>query len=181
MLNLLLSYWKVGVIGIVVAMAAGWCYDRDQRLKAEGRNQVLLERYDSLQNSYEAIEDSLTAQAAKTQILVDTIRVVVPRVQQDTVTVERLATEIREVVPDSVVAKVDSLEAAYDTAQDALVLAAQAIENLTRENQLLRSAQANLRAQIEALQIEDTRPGWLDTGIKVAGGLAVGYVIGTLR
>lgn len=173
----ILKYWQVGVTVALIAVVAAWWHQRDERLKAEARAEVISERFDSLNA---VLTDSIAGLREQSREAVDTVEVVVRRVERDTVTVERLAEQIREVVPDSIVAKVDSLETAYNTAVEALGLARVAIVRLENENRALYTAKANLEQQVAALQdAQGTRPGWLDTGVKVLAGVGVGYVLAT--
>lgn len=179
MIPLVLRYWKVGLVGLACVTLVAWCSRRDERLRQEGEARQLREQLTTLAAEHAALADSLNATRETVKAAVDTVQIVTSRVLSDTVIVERLASEIRESVPDSIVAKVDSLENRYQLAVSALSQARVTIEDMARENRMLWDIKANLEAQLTvALSAQEPRGGgWLDTAVKIGGGVLAGYAL----
>ena len=180
-LSLLWQYRQVAGIAAVVVLGFGYCAQRDAQLRRQGELRILRAQVDSLDRVYTEMRD--TADALRDSILVqtDTVVVTVARVFRDTVTVAQQFETVREVVPDSVVAAVDSLQAAYNQATDALTLAYALIDQQDRQIGVLERANANLERQITILRdAEDRGSSWLSTPAKLLGGALTGYALAQL-
>jgi len=166
-------YWRIGLIAAACLLAVGWCAERDARLRRQGEIRAMMQEMDALARQADALADSLVVSKNVASRKVDTLTVYVERVRRDTVQVERLATEIRQVVPDSVVAKVDSLAEAHTGALEALTLAEATIEALSTRTRQLEALNANLERRLQIATDAQTQPSRFGLGPAIFAGVDV--------